>query len=313
MIVILVFALVTILSVGMYNRQGLFIQQAANIAAQTQAYVYARASETYGKRLLKADWDEDQKENKFVDDLEQVESALFVPVEEALLEAQFDDVQGKLNVNDLVSLSGAQNELMVARFKRLLNRLALDTFKVELLIDWIDDNQEPSGFDGSEDGDYLGLNPPFRTGGQPLVHSSELRMLLGLSQEDYEKLLEFVTVLPRGKAEINVNTAPAEVLQSLVEGLTDQQAEELVGVREEGPWESVDKFAAEPVLQGLKLDKSYLSVRSQFFSLATRITLSERVVRLNSLIYRNPDDGEMQVLLRDQGQKYLITKEQITL
>ncbi|TNC82524.1 MAG: general secretion pathway protein GspK [Oleiphilus sp.] len=313
MMVILVFALVTILSVGMYNRQGLFIQQAATIAAQTQAYEYARASETYGKRLLKADWDEDKKENKFIDDLEQVSSALFVPVEEAFLEAQFNDVQGKFNLNDLVGLSGAQNEVMVARFKRLLNRLALETVKVELLIDWIDDNQEPSGFDGSEDGDYLGLNPPYRTGGQPMVHPSELRMLLGVSDEDYSKLLEFVTVLPRGKAEINVNTAPEEILQSLVEGLSDQQAKELVAVRENGPWESVEKFAAEPVLKGLNFDQSYLSVSSRFFGLATRITLAERVVRLNSLIYRNPEDGQMLVLLRDQGQKYLITKEQITL
>ena len=313
MMVILVFALVTILSVGMYNRQGLFIKQSANIAAQTQAYEYALASEAYGRRLLKADWDEDKKENKFVDDLEQVENALVVPVEEAYLEAQFNDVQGRLNVNDLVKLSGEPNPLMVDRFKRLLNRLALETLKVEMLIDWIDENQEPSNFDGSEDGDYLGLNPPYRTAGQPLSHSSELRLLFNISQEDYQELLKYVCVLPRGQAETNVNTASAEVLQSLVEGLSDQQAQELVDSREDEAWESVDKFAAEPALQGLNFDRSYLSVRSRFFELATRITLAERVVRLSSLIYRNPEDGEMLVLLRDQGQKYLITKEQIKL
>ena len=313
MMVILVFALVTILSVGMYNRQGLFIKQSANIAAQTQAYEYALASEAYGRRLLKADWDEDKKDNKFVDDLEQVKNALVVPVEEAFLEAQFNDVQGRLNVNDLVKLSGEANTVMVERFKRLINRLALESFKVELLLDWIDENQEPTNFDGSEDGDYLGLTPPYRSAGQPFVHPSELRLLFNITQEDYQELIKHISVLPRGKAETNVNTATPEVLQSVVEGLTDQQAQELADVREEGGWESVDKFASEPALQGLKLDKTYLSVNSRFFELATRITLAERVVRLSSLIYRNPEDGSMLVLQRDQGQKYLITKEQIKL
>ena len=65
MIVILVFALVSILAVGMYNRQSLFVQRSANQLAQAQAYQYALASEIYGRRLLKADWDDDKEKNEF--------------------------------------------------------------------------------------------------------------------------------------------------------------------------------------------------------------------------------------------------------
>jgi len=296
----------------MYNRQGLFLQTAGNIAAQTQAFQYALASETYGRRLLKADWDEDAKD-KFVDDLEQIKSSLFIPVEEAFLEAQFNDVQGKLNLNDLVDLAGTPNALMVDRLKALFSRLAIDSVKVDSIIDWLDENQEESNFDGAEDGAYQGLNPAYRNAGQPIVHLSELMLLPEITADDYASLLAHVTALPQGKGLINVNTASAEVLQSIVSGLTDQQVEQLVAAREEKPWEDIASFKADPALNGLTVDTTGLSVHSEFFEIATRITLADRVVRLKSLIYRNTKDGEMSVLQRDQGQKYLITKDKAEL
>ena len=73
MIVIFIFALVSILSVGIYNRQSLFVQLAGNMVAQSQAYEYAVASEAYGRRLLKADWDDDKDKNELYDDLEELE------------------------------------------------------------------------------------------------------------------------------------------------------------------------------------------------------------------------------------------------
>ncbi len=313
MIVILVFALVSILAVGMYNRQSLFVQSSANVFAQSQAYQYALASEIYGKRLLKADWDDDKDANEFVDDLEQVQNAIVIPVEEAFLEAQFNDVQGKLNVNDLVNLDGSENTLVQERFKRLLNRLALESVNLETLQDWIDENQEPSNFEGAEDGDYLGLEIPYRTGSQPFYHLSELLLLQGITRQDYEKLIQYVSVLPQGMAPVNVNTASEEVLQSLVEDLSDAEAKDLVATREEKPWVDVNAFLSEAVLNGKKVDQNYLSVNSSFFEIATRISLSDRKVRLLSLIYRKPEDGEMTVVKRDQGQKYLITKEALAL
>ncbi len=313
MIVILVFALVSILAVGMYNRQSIFVQTSATLFAQSQAYEYALASEIYGRRLLKADWDEDKEDNEFVDDLEQVQNAIVVPVEEAILEAQFNDMHGKLNVNDLVALDGSPNPLMVTRMKRLLNRLALETVKVDAMIDWLDENQEPNDFEGAEDGEYLVADPPYRNAGQRFQHVSELYLLAGVDRSEIDKLLAHVSVLPQGRAAINLNTATPEVLQSLVEGLADQVADDLVAAREEKVWKTVDEFKQEPFLKGMNFDDAYLAVHSEFFEIATRISLSDRVVSLVSLLHREPDDGTIKVLSRDQGQKYLITKEKVAL
>ncbi len=312
MIVIFIFALVSLLAVGMYNQQSIFIKQASNQLAQAQAYQYAVASEIYARRLLKDDWDYDKKEG-FIDDLEFVKSSLTRPFEEAVVSSQFNDVQGKLNLNDLVGLDGKPNEIMQKRFKRLFDRLAIESIKLEQIIDWLDENQEPNNFEGAEDGDYLSLEPPYITAGQSMIDLSELRLLPNIDIEDYKKLLEHVTVLPHGRAPVNINTASAEVLQSLSETLSDQQAETLVEQRNETPWKDIDSFKSDPLLKDAKIDYAHMGVRSDFFEVATEITLADRKVRLVSLIYRENQDGTMLVMKRDQGKKYLITKEQIQL
>tara|TARA_R110001592_G_scaffold198448_2_gene446670 strand:+ start:71 stop:1066 length:996 start_codon:yes stop_codon:yes gene_type:complete len=313
MLVIFVFALVSILAVGMYNRQHIFVQTAGNVMAQAQAYQYAIASEIYGKRLLKADWDEDKENGEMFDDIEQIKNSILLPVEEAFLEAQFNDAQGKLNLNDLVNLSGVVNPVMKERFDRLFKRLAIETIKVDVIIDWLDENQDPQGFEGVEDGEYLSLDPPFRNAGQSIRDISELRLLPNVSNEDFQKILPHVTVLPMGRAPINVNTATEEVLQSLTATLSDAQAKTLAEQKEEKPWKTLAEFESDPLINPSGLKKEYLSVNSEFFEIATRISLSDRVVRLVSLIYRKSSDGVMQIISRDQSQKYLITKEKVAL
>jgi len=311
MIVIFIFALVSILSVGMYNRQSLFVQTTANVLAQSQAYEYALASEVYGRRLLKDYWD--KKDEDSFNESEMIKNSILIPVEEAFLEAQFNDLQGRLNLNDLVMLDGSVNQVMVKRFIRLFDRLAIETIKVDVLLDWIDDNQDPSNLEGLEDGEYLSLDPPYRNASQPFNHVSELLLLPNIKQSDYQNLLPHISALPQGYVYINVNTATKEVLQSLSENLNDAQIDELISQRENEPWEDVSSFKSDPLLQGADIDIKYLGIDSDFFEIATLITLADRKARLVSVIYRDSKDGVMQVLFRDQGQKYLITKEKIAL
>ena len=311
MIVIFIFALVSILSVGMYNRQSLFVQTTANVLVQSQAYEYAVASEIYGRRLLKDYWD--KKDDESFNESELMQNSILIPVEEAFLEAQLNDLQGRLNVNDLVMLDGKVNELMVKRFERLFDRLAIESVKVDVLLDWVDENQDPSNLEGVEEGDYLSMEPPYRNANQPFNHISELLLLPDIDYNDYIALLPHLSVLPQGYVYININTASKEVLQSLSENISDAQIDEIVTQREKEPWKDVASFKSDPLLQGVDVDIKYLGVKSDFFEIATLITLADRKVRLVSVIYRNYEDGVMQVLFRDQGQKYLITKDKIAL
>lgn len=311
MIVIFIFALVSILSVGMYNRQRLFVQTTANVLAQSQAYEYALASEVYGRRLLKDYWD--KKDDEAFNESAMIKNSILIPVEEAFLEAQFNDLQGRLNLNDLVMLDGSVNQVMVKRFTRLFDRLAIESIKVDVVLDWLDENQDPSNLEGAEDGDYLSLAPPYRNAGQSFNHISELLLLANIEQGDYQKLLPHISALPQGYVSLNVNTATKEVLQSLSDNLNDAQIDQIISQRDSDPWDDIESFKSEPLLQGADINVKYLGLDSEFFEIATLITLADRKARLVSVIYRNNKDGVMQVLFRDQGQKYLITKEKIAL
>jgi len=318
MMTIFIFALVSILSVGMYSRQSIFVQTAGNVLAKAQAYQISLATEVYARKLLKEDWDSDSEKAPKTDDLlwDYMGGSLTVPIGDAQVQAQFDDMQGKLNINDIVFVDGQINPVVMARIERLINNLALETIKVGELIDWIDENkQQPDDMDGAEDGEYLSLDPPYLNAGQVFRHLSELLLLPNISFEEYDKLKEFVTVLPQGWAKLNINTAQGAVLQSLSADITSQVADDLITARDaeggEGIWGSVEEFKAESLLSGLKLDEltdSNLGVRSDFFELRSKVTLSDRKVRMVTVIYRNTEDGVMSVISRDLGQKIPITK-----
>lgn len=318
MMTIFIFALVSILSVGMYSRQSIFVQTAGNVLAQAQAYQVSLATEVYARKLLREDWDSDSESEPKTDDLlwDYMSGSLTVPIGDAQVQAQFDDMQGKLNINDIVFVDGQINPIVMGRFERLINNLALETLIVGELIDWIDENkQQPDDMDGAEDGEYLSLDTPYLNGGQIFRHLSELLLLPNISFEDYDKLREFVTVLPQGWAKLNINTAQPAVLQSLSGDISAQVADELVAARDEdsgdGIWENIEAFKSESLLTGIKLDElndSNLGVRSDFFELRSKVTLAERKVRMVTVIYRNTEDGVMSVISRDLGQKIPVTK-----
>ncbi len=68
-------------------------------------------------------------------------------------------------------------------FKRLLDALALDVKIADRVVDWIDRNSEARLSD-SEAGAKNG----------PLDSVDELLLIHGISREDYDKLLPYVTV-----------------------------------------------------------------------------------------------------------------------
>lgn len=313
MLVIFVLALVSVLSVGIQNRGSLFVQTTSNILSQAQAYEYALAAEVYARRLLKDDWDKDKSTDEFVDDMELVKNSILTPIDNAVAELQAEDLQGRLNLNDILTSKGEVNEIVRDRFKRLFDNLGIESIKIDRLIDWIDNNQDVTGFDGAEDGDYLLLEDPYRSAGAPFESVSEL-LLLGLDPEEFDKISPHVTALPQGIAKVNVNTATKEVLATLSkESLDNAEIEAMMEKRESEPWKTVDEFASQSEFNGKGLSKKLLSVNTQFFEVSIKISLSDRVARLVSVIYRNGEDGELSVIKRDQSRKYLITKERVTI
>ena len=310
--VLLAFALGSIFATGMMSRQNLMIHRMGNYMTQSEAQSLALGAEAFGRQILQRDWEQDSQQENFIDHPGEdwAQYAVALPVDAGAIEAQINDLQGRLNLNALVREDGQPNELMQERFERLFAALDIRTVSVEALIDWIDENDQPTGAAGAEDGEYLRYNPAYRAANQPFVHTSELRLMDGISEEDYRMLRPHVAALPDRTPELNVNFATPAVIRSLHERIGEAEAEAVFTATREEPFTEMQDFLARPEFSGLGLEDEGLGLRSYFFEVATRVTVSNNVQYLVSKVHRG-EDGEIQVLSRDGSQTGIITKETI--
>lgn len=303
--VLLVVAIVTVVCAGMIARQQLSIRGTANQMQARQAWHYALGGEALAQSILRQDLRTPGRGagQPSVDHLLEPwalpQPAYDLDEGQGQVQVRIEDLSGRFNLNSLVQ-EQQPNAAALAQFRRLLLRLQITEPYAERLLDWIDSDQQPTGEFGAEDNAYLLLDPPYRTAGRRMDDVSELRLLLGMRDEDFQRLAPYVTVLP-GDAPLNVNTASAMVLSSLADSLSPSAAEALVKIRLSQPFRDTANFMAQPALGGVQLQGANIAVASQFFQVISEVRLADRRVALVSLL-RREDSGETRVLQRNLGQ-----------
>jgi general secretion pathway protein K len=291
--VMLILALATILAVSMLSRQQMDIHRSANIFNFEQAYQYVLGSESWAKQILKRDR-KDNETDSFNDDWATVLPTL--PIEGGQMSGQIEDLQARFNINNLV-LDGKPKSLYIDRFKRLLRHLELNEDMAAVIVDWLDTNEE-TGFSGAEDNEYLNLSPAYRAANQSMSDVSELLLVKGVDFESYEKLRPFICVLKSNVA-INVNTASAEVLSSIVKDLTLEDASQLIEDRKKERYEKLEDFLQHPLLKQKEIKSEGLSVSSHYFQLNSTAQIERISVEYTTVLYRENDD--VMILKRSRG------------
>lgn len=293
--VMLIVALATITAVAMTTRQQLDIRRTANLLNNEQAYMYALGGESWVKQIL---W-RDSQENT-IDGLNEIWATHLppLPIPGGTLQGQIEDLQGRFNLNNLLS-EGQPSQEDIILFERLLRILELSPNLVQEMVDWIDTDMEAQIPNGAEDNVYLMKTPAYRTSNTLLNSPSEIRLLASFDNQSYQKLLPYISALPT-RTSINVNTAPLQILMALAEGLNETDVLPLIEGRENQPFSSLQDFLSHNALAGLVVDIKNLSVSSQYFLLTTQVEIDRGRVQLNSLLYRSPD--EIKVIMRSQGE-----------
>ena len=292
--VMLILALATILAVSMSSRQQLDIHRSANVINFEQAYQYILGAETWAEQFLKRDLS-DNKIDSLNDDWATVLPPL--PIEGGSMSGQIEDLQARFNINNLVQ-NGKSQKIYVDRFKQLLRNLELNEDLSSVIVDWLDPNEQV-GFLGAEDNEYLNLSPAYRASNQAMEDVSELLLLKGMDIESYEKLRPFVCVL-KSETSINVNTATAEVLSSIVKDMSVEDAKELIKERNKGIFEKIEDFIQHPLLKQKKIKNEGLSVSSNYFQLNSTAKIERISVEYVSIIHR-ASDGSTSVIKRHRG------------
>ena len=146
---------------------------------------------------------------------------------------------------------------------------------------------------------HLNSSPAYRAANQAMNDVSELLLVKGVDFDTYEKLRLFVCVLESNTA-INVNTASAEVLSSIVKDFTIEDAQSLIEDRNKESYKKLDDFLQHPLLKQKKIKNEGLNVSSNYFQLNSTAQIERISVEFTSILHRQ-NDGAVTLVKRSRG------------
>lgn len=288
-----VVALATIAAVAMFESGNIAVRRASNLVETETAWWYAEGVESWVKGILKQDARNNQIDS-FNDTWAQPID--FLPIDNGSLRGHIDDLQGRFNLNNLAVQNPEQLKIYLTQFQRLL--LSLPNFDAEKYVnvgsairDWVDADSERFDVNGAEDNEYESQSPAYRAANRPILSTSELLQIRGVTKELYAALGPYVTVLPMIGTKININTAPEPVLRSLSANFDKAALEEFVQSRIKKPAMSPQEVLGGGANSFLLADKethpeTLIDVKSQFFQLQAEVLIGSSRVALYSVYAR---------------------------
>jgi general secretion pathway protein K len=299
---LLVVAIATILIAGLLDRGEVSLARAQNVTRGAQADALALGIEDWALDILRRDAASDSGERDGRSDL-WAQPLPPTPVPGGKITGVMRDLNGCLNINNLVDDQGGVDSIEVFRMVRLVAFLQLDDTLVPAMQDWVDPDFTPIQARGAEDNAYSGARPAYRTANRAMQHVSEMRLLRGMTTDAYAKLSPHVCALPRG-SRVNINTATPEVLASLGANL---DVGTLKGLVQRGvEFGSVEDFKQQLLDLGLASDdivEHGLAVYSEYFQARARIELDGLTFTPVALLQRQHQGGDvgLRVIARGRG------------
>ena len=278
---ILVVAVAASAAMYMLAQQSATLNQAALVTARAQADAYAQAGFDWARGILA----EDARTSSVDTPAEPwAQPLLGLPVERAVVSGGIADAQSRFNLNNLVK-DGRKSDADVQILVRLLESLQLDTGLAQAVLDWIDADSDLAGQAGAEDPYYLALARPYRAANQSLTQVEELYRVRGFDARTVARLRPFVTALP-GRAPVNANTAPVEVLAALLPELPREEVIALAESRKSRPFKDKADLAARAKKAAPSAIEADLDVKSGHFLVQVAVAQDDVQVALEALVKR---------------------------
>jgi general secretion pathway protein K len=276
-----VVALAAIATTAMMVTQSTWSRESELAVDHAQAQVLIQAGVDWARAVLS----DDRRLNN-VDHLKEPWALRLppMPVDNGELAGYIDDQQGAFNLNNLAR-GGKISVVQLERFRRLLAILGLPATLAYSLADWIDADNEPQPNAGAEDEYYLSLQPPYLAANRPLTDVAELALVRGFNDQVRARLRPFVSALPANTA-INVNTASAEVLSAVIEGLDLDAARALAAQRERAYFRDYADFTSR-LPRGIEIAGNDLVVTSRYFVARVHVTIGGAQARGAALLARS--------------------------
>jgi general secretion pathway protein K len=201
--------------------------------------------------------------------------------EEVFLSGQISDLQGRLNVLNLVESDGQLSPSTLAVFDRLFKRLELPPTELQTLAQQL-------------------VLAHGNTAARPLrPQRVEQLAWLGLSANTLAALAPHVCVLPV-RTSVNLNTASEAVLLASLSGVDAPGAQKMVQLRASRHFNTLEDARQRLDNPRAGIDPALHSVNSRYFEVRGRLRWGATVLEERSLVERNGVD--VRVLWSDRGQ-----------
>jgi len=284
----------TILAVNLLWEAQLDQRRTASALAADQGLMYALGAEAWAADILRQDLvdspDSDHLAELWATDLPPL------PVDGGLISGRVEDLQGRFNLNNLVTPDGEEDELARLQFERLLQSVELDPSLAGVMIDWLDPNIDMHFPTGGEDAAYGGTDPPYRTPNTMITSISELMAVSGFDLDSYQRLAPHVAALPIG-TRLNVNTANEYVLASLSDDIDLSLALSLIDERGGADFPDIES-TFEDLIAAEMFEK--IDAVSDHFLLTGTVTLGTTQLTMRSVLQRDTS-GVTRALFRSFG------------
>ena len=307
-------ALVAIIATNITSRNQLSMRRTINLAQYDQAYWYALSAEELAIKVLKQDF----KDADGTVHLQQywAQADVVFPAEYGQIAGSISDLQACFNINAVGQVAAKTENgqpamsLPARQFQSMLISLGQDEFGAErltqMLKDYIDEDSLSSPY-GAEDSEYESRQVPYRTANTLMQHRSEIRAVIGFTQDIYRNLLPYICAIPgESKQLLNVNTVEVEqaaLLAGMLENkISVSDAEGIINQRPAKGFEKIEEFWENSSLAGLTLEadaKSSFVVDSQYFLLQAGAKVDSAIFKMDSVLKRK--GNKIEVLTRQYG------------
>ena len=156
-----------------------------------------------------------------------------IPLDNGEIRGAIVDAQGRLNINALGD-SGATAEIERRRIAALFAQRGGPVAALDAIADWIDTDTLVRE-SGAEDAFYAAQPVSGLAADVPFVRTAELASVKGVTARSLEAIAPFLSALPAGTP-VNVNTAPPEVLATIIDGLDADRLAALIADRGPKPF-----------------------------------------------------------------------------
>lgn len=292
-------------------------QRARALDAQAQLGFYEASAEEVAKARLTEVLQLTQ--NRINADLPGFGEPQTVPVDGGAFLVIARDASNCFNVNALVKRGEGGQSVSdpdaQAAYLTVLTGMLEDGFEadppslVASLTDWMDTNSVP-GSGGAEDSFYLSETPSYRTSSQALTNLDELRAIRGYTRDVTRIIKPVLCALPPSQnatsITLNINTLEeqhAPLLQlAFGDALELREARELILLRPQGGWSSVEVMLQDPILQRIdpaKIKTDRLGVVTSLVEVSANVSYRGYDMTMRYLFYAEPG-RPLQTLRRER-------------